>query len=146
MIDVTVKVPEDRVGEFYEIVGRWLTGEELAVGALGSPVTGLKDWTDSPEDLALARVVWEKLSPRGKAVFSLLMGRPSEKVSAEDLASACDIPNGRYGVAGVLAWPGRHCAAVNRHLPVQWKEGSDDSGGLYWFEPETADLFRKARG
>ena len=55
MDDCTVKVPEDRVGEFYEMLGRWLTGEELAVGALGSPVTGLKDWTDSPEDLTLAR-------------------------------------------------------------------------------------------
>ena len=129
MIDVTVKVPEDCVGEFYEMVGPWLTGEELAVGALCSHVTGLKEGTDSPEDLALARMVWEKLSPRGKAVFSLLMGRPGEKVSAEDLASACDIPNGRYGVAGVLAWPGRYCAAVNRHLPVRWKGGSDDSGG-----------------
>jgi Family of unknown function (DUF6416) len=146
MIDVTVKVPEDRVGEFYEMVGRWLTGEELAVGALGSPVTGLKDWTDSPEDLTLARVVWEKLSPRAKAIFSLLMDNPGEKVSAEDLASACDIPHGIYGVAGAMSWPGRHCAAVNRHLPVKWQEGSDDSGGLYWFEPETADLFSKARG
>jgi hypothetical protein len=146
MIDVTVKVPEDRVGEFYEMVGRWLTGEEPAEGPLGSPVSGLKYWTDSPEDLALARVVWEKLSPRAKAVFSLLMDRPGEKVSGKDLASACDIPNGKYGVAGVLAWPGRHSAAVNRHLPAKWQEGSDDSGGLYWFEPEVADLFRKARG
>jgi hypothetical protein len=146
MIDVTVKVPEDRVGEFYEVVGRWLTGEELASGPLGAPVTGLKDWTDSQDDLPLARVVWEKLSPRGKAIFSLLMDHPGEKVSAEDLASACDIPNGKYGVAGALSWPGRHCAAVNRHLPPKWQEGSDDSGGLYWFEPEVADLFRKARG
>ena len=91
-------------------------------------------------------MVWEKLSPRAKAVFSLLMDHPSEKMSGEDLASACDIPNGKYGVAGVLAWPGRHCAGVNRHLSAKWQEGSDESGGLYWFEPETADLFRKARG
>jgi hypothetical protein len=144
VIDVTVKVPEDRIGEFYEMVGRWLTGEELD-DALGSPVTGLKDWTDSQEDLVLARVVWEKLSPRAKAIFSLLMDHPGEKVSADELASACDIPNGRYGVAGAQAWPGRHCAAVNRKLPVLWQEGSDDSGGLYWFEPEVADLFRKVR-
>ena len=110
-----------------------------------SPITGLKEWTNSQEDLALARVVWEKLSPRAKAIFSRLMERPGEKVSAEDLASACDIPHGRYGVAGALAWPGRHCAAVNRKLPTQWEEGSDGSGGLYWFEPEVADLFRKVR-
>ena len=69
MIDVTVKVPEDRVGEFYEMVGRWLTGEELAVGALGSPVTGLKDWTDSPEDLALAGVVWESSALAARLSF-----------------------------------------------------------------------------
>jgi hypothetical protein len=145
MIDVTVKVPEDRVGEFYEMLGRWLTGEELADDALGPPAAGLKDWTDSPEDLALARVVWEKLSPRANAIFSLLMDHPARKVSAEDLASACDIPHGKYGVAGALAWPGRHCAAVNRNLPLRWKEGSDDSGGIYWVEREVADLFRKVR-
>jgi len=74
------------------------------------------------------------------------MDHPSEKMSGEDLASACDIPNGKYGVAGVLAWPGRHCAGVNRHLSAKWQEGSDESGGLYWFEPEAADLFRKVRG
>jgi hypothetical protein len=145
VIDVTVKVPEDRVGEFYEMVGRWLRSEELADDALGPPVTGLKDWTDSQEDLALARVVWGKLSPRGKAIFSLLIDHPGEKVSAEELARACDIPNGRYGVAGALSWPGRHCAAVNRHHPAGWQEGFDDCGGLYWFEPEVADLFRRVR-
>jgi hypothetical protein len=146
MIDVTVKVPEDRVGEFYEVVGRWLTGEEMAGNPLGSPVAGLKDWTDSQDDLALARVVWDKLSPRATAIFSLLMDHPGERMSAEDLASACDIPNGKYGVAGALGWPGRHCAAVNRNLPARYEEGSDESGGIYWFEPEVADLFRKARG
>lgn len=145
MIDVTVKVPEDRVGEFYAMLGRWLTGEELADDALGPPVTGLKDWTDSQEDVALAGVVWGKLSPRAKAVFSLLMDHPGRQVSGEDLASACDIPNGKYGVAGVLAWPGRHCAAVNRNLPSRWKGGSDDSGGIYWVEREVADLFGKVR-
>jgi hypothetical protein len=145
MIDVTVKVPEERVGEFYEMLGRWLTGAELADDAIDQPVTGLKDWTDSQEDVALAGTVWGKLSPRAKAVFSLLMDHPGQPMSGEDLASACDIPNGKYGVAGVLAWPGRHCAAVNRNLPSQWRGGSDDSGGIYWVEREVADLFGKVR-
>jgi hypothetical protein len=70
---------------------------------------------------ALARSVWGKFSPGAKALFSLLMDEPGRKVSGKDLASTLDIPNGASGVAGVLAWPARHCAAVNRVGPWRWE-------------------------
>lgn len=139
MIDVTVKIPEDRVGEFYELVGRWLSGEQTG-GSDASEASVATQWTNSDEDVALARVMWGKFSPRAKALFALLMEHPGHRITGEDIATTLDIPNGMYGVAGVLAWPGRHSAAVGRVLPIHWESGS------YWVDQEVADLFRKAQG
>ena len=145
MIDVTVKIPEERVGELYELVGRWLSGEPLEDAGGDAHGTAPKNWANTDDDLVLARVVWEKFSPRAKALFSLLMDHPEHKVSGADLAATLDIPNGTSGVAGVLAWPARHCAAVNRVGPWWWEYGPDGDGASYWVEREAADLFNKVR-
>jgi hypothetical protein len=73
------------------------------------------------------------------------MDQPGRKVSGKDLASTLDIPNGASGVAGVLAWPARHCAAVNRVGPWRWEYRSEVDGAYYWIDPEVADLFKKVR-
>jgi Family of unknown function (DUF6416) len=145
MIDVTVKIPEDRVGDFYELVGRWLSGEQPGGEVTDAAAATPQDWTNSDDDLVLARLVWEKFSPHAKALFSLLMDQPGHKVSGEDLAATLDIPNGKSGVAGVLAWPARHCAAVNRVGPWWWEYGPEGDGAYYWVEQDVADLFRKVR-
>ena len=144
LIDVTVKIPEERVGDFYEIVGRWLSGEQIGDEMTDTPAGTAKKWTNSDDDLVLARLVWEKFSPRAKALFSLLMNQPGHKVSGEDLAATLDIPNGKSGVAGALAWPARHCAAVNRTGTWEWGSGPGN-GAYYWVEPEVAALFKKVR-
>ena len=65
MIDVTVKVPEDRVGEFYSMFGTWLTGS-LPVVTVPDTATiedsreDLPPWSSSDDELAA--VVWGKLS------------------------------------------------------------------------------------
>jgi Family of unknown function (DUF6416) len=144
MIDVTVKIPEERVGDFYELVGRWLSEESVA-DEVTDTSAGPKSWTNSNDDLVLARSVWEKFSARAKAVFSLLMDQPGDKVSSKYLASTLDIPNGTSGVAGVLAWPARHCAAVNRVGPWRWESRPEEDTTYYWIEPKVADLFKKVR-
>ena len=95
MIDVTVKIPEERVGDFYELVGRWLSEEPVA-DEVTDTSTGPKGWTNSNDDLVLARSVWEKFSARAKAVFSLLMDQPR-----------------RQGVEQV---PGFHAGHSQRHV------------------------------
>jgi hypothetical protein len=145
LIEVTVKIPEERVGEFYELVGRWLAGAQLEAEPLDMPATTPTDWTQSDDDLALARAVWGKFSPRAQAFFALLMDHAGHKMSAENLAATLDIPHGKAGVAGVLAWPARHCAAVNKTVPWQWEEGSEGGGALYWVETKVAIVFRKVR-
>jgi hypothetical protein len=144
-IDVTVKIPEERVGQFYELVGRWLSGEQLVGEEADEPATTPKNWTNSDEDLVLARLVWGKFSLRAKAMLSVLMDHPEHKVSAEDLAATLHIPNGKSGVAGVLAWPARHCAAVKRGLLWHWEDGAEGGGADYWVDQEIAELFNQVR-
>src|SRR6478735_6805174 len=113
MIDITIKVPEDRVGEFYELVGRWLAGAPLVPhDAPDSTIERIERWANTPEDLELAKQVWSKFSPPAKAMFNTLIDAPGRKFTGEELADMLDIPNGMYGIAGVLAWPGRYGRAV----------------------------------
>jgi hypothetical protein len=142
MHEVKILVPEERIPEFYGMVGRWLAGS----GALDADAdTKLDDWQNTDDDLVLAKVVWGKLSERARALFNALINEPEIKFTGEQLASDLDIPNGKYGVAGVLAWPGRHCLAVGRHLPVKYEEGPVGGSANYWITTEVAALFDKAR-
>lgn len=143
MIDVTVKVPEERIAEFYAWFGQWLAGG----GGEKAAAATAKDGSWSPSDLELAAKYWEKLSIAAKALFSTLIDNPGKKISGEELATKLELPNGKYGVAGVLAWPGRHGNALGRSIPCSRTDGDpkDGDGALYWMEPELADLFRKAR-
>ena len=149
MADITVPVPEDRIAEFYQFFGAWLAGAPTSVVSVGQqvghPETNVVAWARADEDLALAQVVWEKLSDRAKAMFDLLTEHPGAKISGEMIAEKVDIPNGKYGVAGVLAWPGRHCYAVGRVLPVRYEDGPVGGSANYWIEKEVADLFKQAK-
>jgi hypothetical protein len=150
MPDITVPVPEDRLPEFYQFFGAWLAGSpSIAAAQIGQSVGNsdaeVTPWGSIDDDLGLAQVVWGKLSERAKAMFSLLMEHPGKKVDGETIAATLDIPNGKYGVAGVLAWPGRHCYAVGRSLPVRYEDGPVGGSANYWIDQSLADLFGKAR-
>jgi len=130
---VKVLVPVERVAEFYEMFGRWLAGraDEDATGG------ELEPWSD--DDLALAETVWGQMTKRARDLFSALMDHPEERVSGKQLAEDLGIPNGMYGVAGVLAWPGRYCYRLGRKFPVKWEAGD------YWMTSDVATLFGRAR-
>jgi hypothetical protein len=143
VLDVSVKVPAHRLGQFYERHGLWLA----EVQASDAPAdAGPQPWADNEDSLAPAGEVWAKLSAPAKALFSLWIDHPGAAISAQEIAHDLGIPNGKNGVAGLLAWPGRYCAAVNRELPWRWEPGSENSGAYYWMESEVAELFRKVRG
>jgi hypothetical protein len=133
-----VLVPTERVIEFYGMLGPWLAGSTAGESA-GSE---LEPWSDN--DLVLAVTVWGKLSPAARQLFSVLMESPEEPVSSEELAEHLHLPNA-YGVAGVLAWPGRHSYKVGREFPIIWEQGTDDESARYWMTSDVAALFRQAR-
>jgi hypothetical protein len=143
MLDISVKVPEDRLADFYAMYGRWLAGSDVA--SADEEIAEVIDWSDTPDDETLAKVVWSKFSGRAKGLFSTLMDNPEKKYTGEDLANLHEIPNGKFGTAGVLAWPGRHCAAVNRGMPCRYEDGPKGGSASYWMTSEVASLFRKVR-
>jgi len=140
MVQVTFEIPDHLLGDFYIAVGATLnrakpdTEDEPA-----SPV----DWGTAPSELEFepAREVWRKFSPRAQAVFSLLIDNPGIAMTGEDIASKLDIPNGKRGVAGIVAWPARHCADAGRAPLFRY----EDADGGYWMDPDTADLFARVR-
>ena len=147
MIDVTVKVPEELVGELYAAVGRLLAGhpDRATVQSSEPADVPVREWRNTDDDLLLAREVWGRLSPNAAAMFSRLMDSPGQRVSGEDLAAELEIPNGKYGIAGVLAWPGRHCAAVHRPPLWSWEYGPAGGSADYWIESDVAELFKRIR-
>ncbi len=146
MIDITVKVPEDRVGEFYSMFGAWLNGSaqepSLSGNATAKAARNCQPWSDS--DTTLAAAIWDKFSDTAKSLFSTLIDEPGRQFDGEELSELLSIRNGRHGVAGVLAWPGRHCVKVDRKWPWSF-DYPDGETAVYWFTPENAALFAEAR-
>src|ERR1700677_3710722 len=145
--DVTVKVPADRIADFYAMYGRWLGGERGAEVSqsdqIGNPDNERRR-CDSKNDLEDAKEAWKRFPARAKLLFSTLIDKPGQKFSGEELAKLHDIPNGIYGVAGVLSWPGRYLVKLGRPLPFK-AEPNAQGGSSYWMDPDLAALFRRAR-
>ncbi len=160
MMDVTVKVPEDRLVEFYAMHAAWLSApprdsvlpdavdsvrnaQPHPVSPAAESVGGRKPWLDT--DVALAIRLWEKFSDPAKALFSTLIDKPDCRFNGEELAELLNIPNGHSGVAGVLAWPEKYCKQENRELLWKWAYPVEGEPVVYWMTPEVAALFREAR-
>jgi len=139
MLQVTFEIPDRLLGSFYTRVGAALNRPRLDVADEPAPPD---DWGSADRGyLEPAREVWRKFSPRAQAVFSLLIDNPGTAISGEDIASKLDIPNGKRGVAGIVAWPARHCADAG-FVPLFRYEDAD---GGYWMDPDTAELFAQVR-
>ena len=124
--------------------GRWLASpaDEGFDEPDSSAEPGSAEW--GPDDLELAATVWAKFTPRAKAVFSTLIDEPGERYYGEELARLHHIPNGAHGIAGVLAWPSRHCVAAGRKWCWKW-DNPERGGAVYWMDDTLARLFRQAR-
>jgi len=142
MIEIKVQVPEVRVSEFYEMFGKWLAAATVAPRTSNGP----RPWSDNDEDAELAQHVWDKLSAPARLLFSVLLDSAGGTFSGEELAKRARIDKGKYGVAGVLAWPGRHCAAVDRTLPLEVTAQPDGGSADYRMPAPAAAVFAKARG
>jgi len=140
-VTAAVLLPEERVTEFYGAFAQWLDGAPSLGDHPASASAELRHWTGSEEDLEAAGAIWKKLTPKAKALFARLIRTPDQPHTAAELAAALDIPHGFYGVAGVLAWPGRYAAAEGYHFPVQWMPGEAGEGASYWMTEVVASSF-----
>lgn len=155
MVDITVPVPQDRTAEFYQFFGLWLAGS-LAANELAhedlQPRAALADgkprmlpWGSSEQDYVDAERLWKKYSKSARAMFSLLIDNPDKRYTGDQIATEIGIKHGARGVAGLLAWPGRHGAKIGRGLPSEWGHDEDTSEGSYWIPADRAEAFKAAR-
>ena len=156
MADITVPVPDERTAEFYQFFGLWLAGSltlhQSHLGASKSPAKAaeikyddLPFWGATEQDYADAEVLWKKYSANARKMFGLLVDNPGKEFTGDQIAQECGIPNGAHGVAGVLAWPGRHGYALGRRLPSDWREDVDAGTSYYWIPADRAELFKDVR-
>jgi len=138
VVQVTFEIPERLLSRFYTLVGFVL--QQARPDEPEEPASPA-DWDNVDLDFESAREVWRKCSPRAQDVFSLLIDNPGLAMTGEDIASKLDIPNGKRGVAGIVAWPARHCADAGYVSLFR----CDDADGGYWMDPDTADLFARVR-
>jgi hypothetical protein len=141
MLDVTVKVPEERVADFYSMYGRWLA--RSPEDPLEAPAERLEreSWTVADADLAIE--VWGKFTDSARALFSILLDSPGREFGGDELATRLGL-SGKNAVAGLLGWPGRHCHEVGREWLWDWRY-PDGKTAVYWLTPEIAELFQPAR-
>ena len=133
MIDVTVKVDEARIAEFYAMYAEWMKADGAA------EVVELEDW--GPGDAAEAAHVWSKMSQPAKKLFKLLPQAP-DSVAWHELALAIGPNAGADTVGGTFGWPARYAAEVGRTAPTKAKV--DGNGAAYWLEPVVKKLFDEA--
>ena len=137
MIDVTLKVDEARLAEFYAMYAHWL---ETSTPAATAPDGELKlnGWGLGDEDQA--RHVWSRMSPQARHLFQLLPAAP-DSVPWGDLANALGPDADATTVGGTLGWPARFAKEVGRTRPT--RAGETPQGTVYWLEPEVKALFDK---
>ena len=143
---VEVQVPLDRVAEFHVMFGQWLADGQISIGAapravdLTAPAVEVVPFTAAPAETI--GQWWSKLTERAKSIFKLLAEEPDTIRVGDEIARRCDIPNGAYGVAGALGWPGRHAIAMALELPLQW----DSENNAYSMSRDHAEALKRVIG
>ena len=133
--DITVTVPSDKITEFYEIFSNWLA--EISDSAQQP-----KKW--EPGDLDKAILVYAKLSHTARDIFEIFLDRPNKEISAEKVTKKARLKTGVHGLAGTLAWPGRHCYSVGRE-PFLTTRTDEDQGTFFSMTKEVAELLKQAK-
>lgn len=136
LVEVGVKVPSSRLAEFYSMFGRWLSGA-FEVTELPDRVS-TRPWDTTHSDRKLATQILMRLTPPAKRILEVLASSPGERFDGDQLAEKAQIPNGRSGVFGALAWPSRRFAQFHRPLPVLVEPGK--GGSLFWVEERFATM------
>jgi hypothetical protein len=138
-LSVTVSVPAQRLAEFHQMFGRWLSD------SFGAPVPGngigLQRWENAQVDLADA--FYRAVSRRAKMILDCWMDATGP-VDADATARAAGL-DGPYGVAGCLSSVGKASARLKVELPFEHFPGDGDTPTTYRMLPTALSLFRSAR-
>ncbi len=153
LVQIQVMVPQVRVGEFYEMFGRWLQAPPRAITEPESGVTAddapiapkRRSWTDGSNDDLLydAVLMYRNLSYGAKKILDHLIDHADHKAKATDLARVIGLSS-HNEVAGTLASFGFQSKAVKRRPPYEVYP-APHGATIYRLDAGMAQLFRSAR-
>lgn len=135
LVDVTVKVQEHRLAEFYAMYGQW-----FAAGSTKSPEAGIRrEWTD--DDGELARSAWERFPAKPRLLLELLLA--DGELDSGEIVRRLGLRDTSQ-VTGLAGWVGRVCNEFDRVSPVRTRPL--DGGGTAWgVESSVARIFTEAK-
>lgn len=129
--DRTIDYPTDTLSEGHPLWDRHSGG----VGHDGP------EWTD--QDAELAEAFYARLRGKAKLFFDLLLDRPGELLSVDDLIAAGGGEfTSSFSVAGAINGLRKPHKASGRRYPFYWWEGTPTR---YAVKPDVAELFNSAR-
>ena len=133
--DITVAVPTDKIAEFYTMFAQWL-------GSADDVLRRPQKWGPGDRDKAI--LVYAKLTPAARDILNVFLDSKLTEIAADKVARKARLKTGIHGLAGTLAWPGRHCYAAGRE-PFLETRVDDDQGTFFRMKKEVADLLGQAR-
>lgn len=139
--EVSIKVPADRVAEFYEWFGQWSSETDrvfVPVNQLAPPQDG--QW-DPEKDVALARGVLGDVSAGCKELVAVLTDHHGTPVPWRNLAVRCGVEGAR-SVAQLVAELAATAHSRRRQVPALWIDAGD--GSAYWIERDHIRLWMEA--
>jgi hypothetical protein len=140
MVDVTVKVPDDGIPDFYVMYGEWLgRWEKSGVSPKPAGWTKAADWTSDDGELAV--LVWQKLPARSRILLDLLVTKL--EMTPDSIVAALGLKD--FGqLTGVNGWVGRVSNQFGRKTPIKPKLMRGET--VWTVEPAIAELFRLVKG
>lgn len=139
LVTTTVNVPAERLGEFYEMFGKWLNGVDRP------EPEGWRDgraWGES--DFAQAETFYRSVSANARLVLDFWAANPGRWVSGDETAREVGV-NGPKGVAGTLSSVGKTADKMKRQLPFEHRDGQSGESGMYRMSHEISSLFVAAK-
>jgi hypothetical protein len=133
-VSVTIVVPADRAYRFKDHAKRWLKG------------TAHTEWRASDHELA-ARL-WQRLDIARRQVLGVLIDDPGRRFRASELVELTSAAPGPADLVRLLGTVSNLSHGLCRAWPWHF-DYPDGKGkgkpGVYWMEPDVAELFRNAR-
>jgi hypothetical protein len=139
LVDVSFKVPEEIVPEFYEHGGKLI--QQLLRGRVGSESSD----RSAPENWTPERAlgIYRSSSAKGRQLLDYWIDHPGEPATGNQIAEHLGWSNDR-AVASSLKTIIYRGSDFDRLDPFHW-ESADGNAGHYWMTPAVADVFRRAR-
>lgn len=127
----------------------WLLGDGRRLADVRSAYRGekpqqdvqpksLSDWEE--DDVAAARQVWSKITPKARELIEVLIERAPQQVAADELADQLGLDSGT-SVTGLLSWPTRVSGQSGRTAPVHTTEVEPVA---HWMDRSAAVAFAAA--